>query len=243
MIRWAAAWGAFALLFTGMAWGLEPPSLTGRVVDRAGVIESFKKEQIERLLEEHEEATSNQIAVLVVPGLEGDVLEDFSIRTVESWKLGTEKGDNGVLLLVAMAERKMRIEVGYGLEGAIPDAMAKRIIDDVLKPEFKAGRFGGGIESAVINLIQLANGEKPEVESSKNSGEQSFTEWAFSAFWNVLHFGFYGLFWLVSSRARRNGRGGRSGRSGFRSSSSFRSGRSFSGGGGSFGGGGASGGW
>ena len=225
-----------------MAWGLEPPSLTGRVVDRAGVIESFKKEQIERLLEEHEEATSNQIAVLVVPGLEGDVLEDFSIRTVESWKLGTEKGDNGVLLLVAMAERKMRIEVGYGLEGVIPDAMAKRIIDEVLKPEFKAGRFGGGIESAVINLIQLANGEKRKWNPRKFR-RAVLQRMGIQRFLNVFHFGFYGIFWLVSSRIRRNGRGGRSGRSGFRSSSSFRSGRSFSGGGGSFGGGGASGGW
>ena len=243
MTRWAAGWGFLALLISGWAWGLEPPALTGRVVDRAGILESTKKEQIEDLLTEHENATTNQFAVLIVPSLEGDNLEDFSIRTVESWRLGTAEADNGLLLLIAMAERKMRIEVGYGLEGSIPDAIAKRIIDEVLKPEFRKGRFGGGIESAVVNLIQLANGETPELESyvQKPSSTPS-TGWFFVA--ELFSWLMYGFVWFFLRGRVRTLRTGGSG--GGRIGSSWSSGgggRSFSGGGGSFGGGGASGGW
>ena len=113
-------------------------------------------------------ATTQRFAVLILPGLEGDALEDFSIRTVEKWQLGTREEDNGLLILVAMAERKMRIEVGYGLEGRIPDVTANRVIEEVLKPEFRAGRFGEGIETAVQQLIQLARGETPISNSGRN---------------------------------------------------------------------------
>ena len=97
-------------------------------------------------LKAHEKASTQQFAVLTIPSLEGDPIEDFSIRTVEAWKLGTKAEDNGLLLLVAKEDRKMRIEVGYGLEGEVTDLLSSRIINDVMKPAFRQGDFGGGFD-------------------------------------------------------------------------------------------------
>ncbi|MDP2645928.1 MAG: TPM domain-containing protein [Desulfobacterales bacterium] len=135
------------------------PGYTGYVNDTAGMISARARQKIERVLQSFDVSDSTQIAVLTIGSLEGDALEDFSIRTVEQWKIGQKGKDNGVLLLVVQKERKVRIEVGRGLEGVLTDLMAGRIIDGVINPRFKAGRFDEGFEAAVAALIQAVHGE------------------------------------------------------------------------------------
>jgi uncharacterized protein len=106
-----------------------------------------------------EEETGSQVAVLTVPSLEGDPIEDFSMRVVETWKLGRAGVDDGVLILVARDDRRMRIEVGYGLEGALTDAQAGRIIDLVMAPRFRQGDFDGGVDGAVDSISAAIRGE------------------------------------------------------------------------------------
>ena len=196
------------------------------------------------MLKAHENATTQQFAVLILPSLEGEVLEEFSMRTVEKWQLGTAEDDNGLLILVAMAERKMRIEVGYGLEGTIPDAMAKRVIDEVMQPAFREGQFGEGITLALISLIQLSEGETPDFDLYPVGRGAAFWIGHGASFrLGIRHF----LCGLPLAFLRNLGNLVR-GRpvKGFGSSllsGGGGGGGGFSGGGGSFGGGGASGGW
>ena len=126
------------------ALALDPPPLHGRVNDLAGMIGPAAKQQLNAVLADLERTDSTQIAVLTVPSLEGDSLEDFSIRVAEAWKIGQKGKDNGALLVVSKADRKIRIEVGYGLEGRLTDILAGQIIDNVITPRFKAGDMDGG---------------------------------------------------------------------------------------------------
>ncbi|BCA55163.1 hypothetical protein W02_23030 [Nitrospira sp. KM1] len=135
------------------AWGLEVPALTGRVVDLAGVLSSAQKESLTGALKAHEDATTNQVAVLILPSLEGDPVESFSHRVATTWKLGRIGADNGVLLLVAIKERKVRIEVGYGLEGSLTDLRSAHIIRDEIVPRFRARDMAGGIEAGVQAIL------------------------------------------------------------------------------------------
>jgi len=138
---------------------LEVPFLSGRVNDLAGVLPDDAETQIEAELARLEEETGAQMAVLTIESLEGDPLEDFSLRVVETWQLGQKGQDNGVLLLIAVSDRKMRLEVGYGLEGVLTDATSRRILDNVLKPAFRKGDFGGGVLRAVEVASGLIRGE------------------------------------------------------------------------------------
>ncbi|MBI3179276.1 MAG: TPM domain-containing protein, partial [Deltaproteobacteria bacterium] len=139
-------WVLLALFFLpAVAAALAVPALRQRVTDLAGLLTSDVHAQIESDLAAHEAKTSQQFAVLTVPTLAGDPLEDFSMRVVEAWKLGRKDGDNGLLMLVAVKERKIRIEVGYGLEGNIPDALASRVVRNVMQPRFREGDYTGGI--------------------------------------------------------------------------------------------------
>ncbi|HMJ10908.1 MAG TPA: TPM domain-containing protein, partial [Polyangiaceae bacterium] len=139
----SAALSVVALLWAAPLWALEVPALTGRVVDRAEVLEPEAEQRISALLEAHEKASGQQFAVLTVPSLEGDALEDFSIRVVESWKLGKKAKDDGLLLLVVAKDRKVRIDVGYGLEGDITDAVSARVIREVITPAFRRSDYAG----------------------------------------------------------------------------------------------------
>ena len=139
---------------------LDVPYLSGRVMDSAGLLSPSKAEQLADQLQLLEEETGAQVAVLTIPSLEGDSLEDFSLRVVETWKLGRADVDDGVLILVARDDRKMRIEVGYGLEGALTDAQSGRIIDRVMAPRFRAGDFDGGVEGAVEAVSAAIRGEE-----------------------------------------------------------------------------------
>jgi uncharacterized protein len=141
------------------AGALEVPRLRGRVNDYADMIPAEAESRIDALSRELERSDSTQVAVLTIPSLEGEDLEGFSIRVVESWGLGQEEYDNGVLLLVAQAERRIRIEVGYGLEGVLTDLQAGRIIDYEITPYFKAGQFGEGLVRGVEAIGAAVRGE------------------------------------------------------------------------------------
>jgi len=153
---------SFALLVAS-ASALEVPYLSGRVNDQANLIDEGVENRLEERLRLLEQDTGAQVAVLTVPSLEGDPLEDFSMRVVETWKLGRSGADNGVLILIARDDRRMRIEVGYGLEGALTDAQSGRIIDRLMAPRFREGDFAGGIEAAVEAVDSAVRGEPVEL--------------------------------------------------------------------------------
>jgi len=226
-------------LATGTAHALDVPPLTSRVTDLARVLSTEQRDNLERRLDAYERETTQQFAVLVIPTLAGDPIEDFSLRVVEKWKLGKAKEDNGVLLLVVPKDRKMRIEVGYGLEGKITDALSARIMRDVLRPAFRSNDFGTGIDTAMSALMQAGSGKvvtalPPEAPQNE---PVTISPLMFLFILALIFLGPRFLFpWLLGGRW---GGGGGFGGGGFGGSG----GGGFSGGGGSFGGGGASGDW
>jgi uncharacterized protein len=167
-------WLLFAACITATpALALDVPYLSGRVVDNAEILSPAARERITQQLKAHEDASTNQIAVLTVPALEGDSIEDFAVRVFEEWKLGGKEADNGVLVVVAPQDRRMRIEVGYGLEGTLTDVVASRIIRDVMTPRFKAGDFDGGVEQGVQAIVQVLNGGAAEWASAPSPQQES----------------------------------------------------------------------
>ncbi len=147
-----------ALLSTVPTWSLDVPPLTGRIVDLAHVVPQSLSDQLTAELKSHEEQTSNQVAVLILPSLEGEPLEDYSHRVATTWKLGRKGTDNGVLLLVALKERKVRIEVGYGLEGALTDLRSAHIIRNEIVPRFRAGDIPGGVRAGTVAILKTIEG-------------------------------------------------------------------------------------
>lgn len=151
---------AMLLLVSHMAFALvDIPPLSTRVTDLTGTLRAQQQSALEAKLAAFEAKKGSQIAVLLVSTTEPEVIEQYSIRVAQAWQLGREKTDDGVLVLIAKNDRKMRIEVGYGLEGAIPDIYAKRIVSDIMRPRFKQGDFYGGIDASVDALIALVDGE------------------------------------------------------------------------------------
>ncbi len=146
------------------------PALSGRVNDYGSMISVPARADIEAKLQQFEAAESTQIVILTVPSLQGDPIEDFSIRVAEAWKIGHKGSDNGVLLIVSRDEHKVRIEVGYGLEGKLTDLLAGRIIRDEIYPAFKAGQFDAGFTRGVDVLIAAVHGEyKAKLQAKKGS--------------------------------------------------------------------------
>ena len=144
------------------------PALSGRVVDQTGTLSSGDIDTLTQRLKDLEKRKGSQVAVLIVPTTQPETIEQFSIRVAEAWKIGRRKIDDGALLVVAKSDHKLRIEVGYGLEGALTDITARRIIDEVIVPRFKTGDFTGGISAGVDRIIRVIDGEplpvpKPEV--------------------------------------------------------------------------------
>ena len=132
----------------------------GRVVDQTGTLSSDQVTRLEQTLKDFEERKGTQIAVLIVPTTAPEVIEQYSLRVAEQWKLGRKKIDDGALLIIVKDDRKLRIEVGYGLEGVLNDATAKRIIDEIITPRFKNSDFDGGIEAGVARMISVIDGEQ-----------------------------------------------------------------------------------
>ena len=137
---------------------IDVPALTGRVVDRADLLSPTTERAITQQLAAHEEATSNQVAVLTIASLGGVPIEDVALTVARTWALGQAESDNGVLLLIARDDRAMRIEVGFGLEGALPDVVASRIIRHELRPAFRAGDFDGGVQAGVVAILEAIAG-------------------------------------------------------------------------------------
>lgn len=145
-------------LISSPAFALEVPPLTGRMVDLANLLPADVAASLSAELADHERKTGNQIAVLTLPSLEGESLEEFSHRVATTWKLGRKGTDNGVLLLVVPGERRIRIEVGYGLEGVLTDAKSSQIIRREIVPHFKAGDFAAGISAGVKAIVATVEG-------------------------------------------------------------------------------------
>jgi uncharacterized protein len=244
------------LFFVAPVLALEPPKLIGRVNDYADILSETDEARIGRMLESHEKATGQQFAVLTIPSLEGDSPERFSIETVEAWKLGRAKEDDGLLLLVVRDDHKVRIEVGRGLEGSITDAVSSRIIRGILVPAFKRDDYPGGIQRALGALTALETKGVANIPEEPPPERQQDHRLPAPIAMLVLLAMLFVPFWI----ARRGGRGpggfgggwyggyGGFGGGGFSGGGGGWSGGSsggggFSGGGGSFGGGGASGSW
>jgi uncharacterized protein len=135
------------------------PPLSGRVVDQTGTLSSGDIASLTQALKNLEARKGSQVAVLIVPTTAPETIEQYSIRVAEAWKIGRKKIDDGALLVIAKDDRKLRIEVGYGLEGALTDVTSKRIIDEIITPKFRSGDFAGGISSGVDRIIRVADGE------------------------------------------------------------------------------------
>jgi len=169
-----AAFIALVLCFSFAAVAdVAVPPLTGRVVDQTGTLSGGEIAALKQTLKELETRKGSQIAVLIVPTTDQESIEQFSIRVAEAWKIGRRKIDDGALLVVAKNDRRLRIEVGYGLEGTLTDATTKRIIDEDITPKFKSGDFAGGISAGVNRMIRLIDGEKlpaPEPEHWRSPG-------------------------------------------------------------------------
>jgi uncharacterized protein len=151
------------------------PPLTGRVVDRTGTLSTADVDTLAQTLKDLETRKGSQIAVLIVPTTDGEAIEQFSLRVAEAWKIGRKKIDDGALLVIAKNDRRLRIEVGYGLEGALTDATTKRIIDEDITPKFRTGDFGGGVAAGIDRMVRLVDGEKlPQPEPPHWQDSQGF---------------------------------------------------------------------
>ncbi len=176
------------LLVALAASALEVPYLGGRVNDLAAMLSDSFEASLEPQLEALEQETGAQVVVLTVATLDGDPVEDFAIRVAETWQLGREGVDDGVLLLIARDERQVRIEVGYGLEGTLPDALAHRIITDLITPRFRAGDFDGGVEAAVEAIAAAIRGEDLPLPDGGDRAQTGFTVVMMLFFFLLLFF-------------------------------------------------------
>jgi uncharacterized protein len=144
---------------TGARAEVAVPPLKARVTDLTGTLSGTQQQDLERRLREFESRKGSQIAVLMLPSTQPETIEEYSIRVADAWKIGRARVDDGVILVVAKNDRKLRVEVGRGLEGAIPDAVAKRVVSDVITPHFRSGDFYGGVAAGTGALMQLIEGE------------------------------------------------------------------------------------
>jgi uncharacterized protein len=153
--------------FAAQTYGLEVPKLKARVNDYANILSAATKNQLETVLSDLEQTDSTQIAVLTIPSLEGENIEEYAIQVAETWKIGQENLDNGAILIISKNDRKLRIEVGYGLEGTLTDLMAGRIIQNIIVPRFKTGNFDQGVMDGVQAMTQVVRGEFKAAENSR----------------------------------------------------------------------------
>ena len=260
MKRQACVLAALSLCFTSLALALDFPPLTGRVVDQANIMTAQSRTDLEGKLKELEDKSSIQLVVATVKSLQGTDVETYANELFRYWKLGEAKKNNGALLLIAPAEHKVRIEVGYGLEGTLTDALSSVIISSAIIPRFKTGDFSGGIERGVDGIVSVLSGDtadwQPKVHVRSDDDASSVISELLVPLLPMLIF--FVIWYLMSSATgsgsrraiRQRGRtifipyggptwgsgwGGGIGRGGI--------GGGFSGGGGSSGGGGAPGSW
>jgi uncharacterized protein len=241
-------WLLLAIAQSAAAAEPDFPPLSGRVVDQAGILSPQAEARLTAQLEAHEKATSNQVVVATLASLEGYDIADYGTRLGRHWQIGQGERDNGALLIVAPNERAVRIEVGYGLEGDLPDAIASNIVQTAILPAFRAGQMEAGVEAGVAAILAAIEGSYEALPQEREPSRGTLPDW-------VIPLIFFGVWLFIAGgaaygRRRRGGWGpwiiggglgggfgGRSGGGGFSSGGGFR------GGGGSFGGGGASGRW
>ncbi|HSD60573.1 MAG TPA: YgcG family protein, partial [Burkholderiales bacterium] len=159
-----------ALLALPLRAEVPVPPLQARVTDLTRTLSGGQQAALERRLAAFEQKKGSQVAVLIVPSTRPETIEQYAIRVAEQWKLGRKGVDDGALLLVAKDDREVRIEVGYGLEGVLPDATAKRIISEVIVPRFRQGDFAGGIDAGVGRMISVIEGEPLPPPQQRASG-------------------------------------------------------------------------
>jgi uncharacterized protein len=248
-----------ALTVAALAHATNFPPLTGRVVDEANILSTATRADLTRQLEAFEQSSGIQLVVATVPTLDGNDIETYGVDLARTWQIGSKARNDGALLLVAKAEHKVRIEVGYGLEGDLTDAMSSYIISTRIVPQFRKGDFDAGVSAGVSGIIDVLG--NPQQAQRTAQAAQSVAK-------RHAHQVPVGIFWLIvmiivfsgmgGGRGRR-GRGGLAraifwgsvlngmssgrGRGGFGGGGFGGGGGGFSGGGGSFGGGGASGSW
>ena len=243
----AIAW--ICLTYAGMAQTLTFPALTGRVVDEAGLLSEADRAALTQSLADLEAKTTDQLVVVTLKSLQGIAIEDYGYQLGRSWKIGQKDKNSGALLIVAASERKVRIEVGYGLEGTLTDAATKVIIENAILPRFKTGDFAGGIKSKVADIVQLLGGDAAATQQGQTASAPGNARPNTPA-WPIILLGLAGVGLLIFCAVTGGGGACRaimqillvmalSGRGG----GSSRGKSSFSGGSGSFGGGGSSGSW
>jgi len=250
----------FVLCFLALAGAnaaeIIPPAPARYFNDYANVVSSSTANQLDKVLEDFERSTSSQIVVAIYPQMQsGSSLEDYCQRIFEAWKVGQKSRDNGAVLFVFVQERKMRIEVGYGLEGALPDALAKQIIEEQIKPAFQKGDFESGLAAGVRTMLAAVRGEYKGTGATVGERSRSLRGNPVKVYFFLFIFLLMVISWMRHSRGTMYNRSGRSrwggGWSSWPGGGSWGGGSGggggfsggFSGGGGRSGGGGASGGW
>jgi uncharacterized protein len=235
-------------------WSAEviPPAPARYFNDYANVVSPGTASQLNQTLEDFERSNSSQILVAVFPKMQSDSsIEDYTVRVAQSWRAGQKAKDNGAVLFVFIQDRKLQMQVGYGLEGALPDALCKRIIENEITPRFKAGDYSGGLSAGVTAIVAAAKGEykgSGRTVADKRQASKDIVVFGLAA---IIIGGFFlfGLFrplfaggFVLNGRSYSN-RGSNWPGGGFGGGGSGGGGGGFSGGGGSFGGGGAGGSW
>jgi len=228
-----------ALLLSAVAFAAPQfPALTGRVVDGAHILAPITIQSLDQILADYERGTANQVVVVTVPSLQGNSIEDYGYQLGRTWQIGQKGKNNGALLIVAPKERKVRIEVGYGLEPVLTDAASSEIVNGVILPAFRSGHMEQGIVDGTRAMIDVLGGKSistahtiRQVEQLSDAQLALILLFIFGFIWFAIRHPMLAMLMLSNSSMR------------FGSSGSGDSGGGFSGGGGSFGGGGASGSW
>ncbi|PIP65249.1 methanol dehydrogenase [Candidatus Peregrinibacteria bacterium CG10_big_fil_rev_8_21_14_0_10_49_16] len=216
MVRHACVCVIVILVSAPTVFGADVPTLQSPVNDYGNILSISEEQELKSALLSQEKQTSNQIVILTIPSLDGDNLEMYANMVFNTWKLGTAKNDNGVLILYAVKEDKIRIEVGQGLEGSIPDAIASQIIRKEMRPKFTEQDYAGGFSAAIIAITKAAKGEY-EVDGSGGGGISII--WLFVAIGLIVVIftivyavagmdGVVMLLYILTAVARRGGGGG-----------------------------------
>lgn len=191
------AFAALAIAAPTASAYTSPGAPTGHVNDFAGVLSAETKQTLETELTQFQATTTNEIAVVTIPDMGGDYIENYAVELFAEWGIGKKDKDNGVLLLLAIKEHKMRIEVGYGLEGALPDSVAQSILNDEMTPLLKAGKYDEAVTAGVRAIEQATQGEYTASVEDSGMDERTFKFWAY-----LLFFGFAALQFIASILAR-----------------------------------------
>jgi uncharacterized protein len=249
----AAAAALLALLVAGTALAaqLSFPPLTGRVVDDAGILSDDTKARLTGILQQLEQKTGDQLVVATLKSLQGQDIATYGYQLGRHWGIGQKGKNNGALLIVAPNEHKVRIEVGYGLEGDLTDAASRIIIENAILPQFRSGNYDAGVEQGTVEIVRLIGGDKVDLSREPQAPQPEHQEkhgipWVVIAFilvWIIFGRGLWPLLFLGGGGWGRGGGWGSGGFGGGGFGGGGGGGGSFGGGGGSFGGGGASGSW